>query len=670
MTSVATTNYVIASKTPLRPDPDDASAEVATLEAGARVVRLRDLANWSKVSFIDSSEKMFLGWLHSDLLKEAPTITIKLYNEPFGNVRELAGEIIEKKASLAEWTKVGLKLGDGTVVYGWITSEDKAPAADEQPSVHDGIAPSQEGGGDLELGPNEVYRAHLLKAQDRTDIDAAALAALIDAEATKLPTGEWNRNSTASTSSAAGLTQFLAGTWLDQAKRQDTLLNAIGKAKGYVTATDDVASGRKDDLLSLRFDPELSIVTAAEYGLFNLDALVKAGLVDDEIGDDEKARFLYLAHHEGLPGAKAFLGGTDSHTFSDLAKQVGGGRAQRYVNEASGDTTRAYKNWLNDYLDLRIRPSKFRKASAAAAVSGGDGTRALAQFDGPAILIPDLNKKVELAKAIQWRLTELGYLDPPADGKFGPVSSWALSEFCDLNGATLSGGFTKTVAQRLISPTVQLPQIVEGGNWFDKVIRYMQLKRYFICRHPDCKNIIYLEGVNTDGSLNDDAPNRFNDLRVVFSIDKSGRADFAASLWDGTTEPGRYWTLMPMNRKGAARVAFNQYKAWAVGVHHAGSPQAHEALVQVEPISVYRDLNKDFKRPGDELDTGLFGINQHWGYDASSDDLGRTSAGCLVGRTREGHRKFMEIAKSDPRYGVNRGYRFITAVMPGDEVLS
>nr|WP_208246961.1 hypothetical protein [Rhizobium sp. T1473]MCA0804542.1 hypothetical protein [Rhizobium sp. T1473] len=124
-----------------------------------------------------------------------------------------------------------------------------------------------------------------------------------------------------------------------------------------------------------------------------------------------------------------------------------------------------------------------------------------------------------------------------------------------------------------------------------------------------------------------------------------------------------------MNPKGAARIAFNQYKAWVVGTHHPNSASAHEALVQVEPITVCRDLNKDFKRTGDELDTGLFAINQHWGYDAPKDDLGRTSAGCLVGRTKDGHRKFMQLIKADPRYLANHSYRFLTAVMPGDEVL-
>lgn len=357
-----------------------------------------------------------------------------------------------------------------------------------------------------------------------------------------------------------------------------------------------------------------------------------------------------------------------------LVKVMGDGalirKAQRCVDAAGGRSPNAYKNWLNEYIAKNIQPSKFRILATGGLVSDGQGATTLSQYDGPPIPVAELSRNEALAKAVQWRLSELGYLDPPADGKFGPVSIWALSEFCDLNGTSLRSGFTSATAQRLAVPTALLPEIAESKTWFDKVIKYMRARNYFISRHSDCKNIIYLEGMNSDGSPNAYAPNKFNDLRVVYSVDAQGRLDFQTSMWDGTTEPGRFWTVQPMNRKGAARIAFNQYKAGVVGTHHPNSASAHEALVQVEPITVCRDLNKDLRRTWDELDTGLFAINQHWGYYAPKDDLGRTSAGCLVGRTKEGHRKFMSVIKSDPRCGANHSYRFVTAVMPGDEVLT
>jgi hypothetical protein len=663
----ALTDFIFIAQTSLRPDPDDSSPAVIAVNIGDKVSALREVKPWMKVSFNGVDGKQHFGWVHSDVLKESTAEKIQLFDEPVGQSEIVTGSVVGVRLQLPPWRKVDVRLADGSVVNGWIDASSSS-ASDRQ-SSGDGNS-AQEAESSLALGPNEVYREYLMTAETRTDIDAAALAALVNAEAAKLPSGEWNRNSRAPTSSAAGLTQFLAATWLGEAKKSRTYLNQRGKADGCIASGNEMVPGTEDKLLALRFDPELSIVAAAEYGVSNLKSLISAGLVDGQIGDDEKARFIYLAHHEGLGGALAFLKGTKAYTFSDLAKQVGQSKAQRYVDAAGGNSTKAYRTWLNEYIENNIQPSKFRKSSGSGRVSGGEGTAALSQYDGPPILVAELSRNETLGKAIQWRLSELGYLDPPADGIFGPVSSWALSEFCDLNGTSLQNGFTKTIAQRLLAPTTFLPEVAASGTWFDKVIEYMRSRKYFICRHPDCKNIIYLEGVSSDGSLNDDFPNKFNDLRVVFKVDAGGHLDFEGSMWDGTSEPGKFWTVSPMNSRGAARIAFNQYKAWVVGTHHPNSASAHEALVQVEPITVCRDLNKDFRRTGDELDTGLFAINQHWGYDAPKDDLGRTSAGCLVGRTKEGHRKFMSLIKSDPRYGANNSYRFITSIMPGDEVLA
>jgi hypothetical protein len=73
-------------------------------------------------------------------------------------------------------------------------------------------------------------------------------------------------------------------------------------------------------------------------------------------------------------------------------------------------------------------------------------------------------------------------------------------------------------------------------------------------------------------------------------------------------------------------------------------------------------------RTGDRTETGQFGVNQHWGGDSPTDDIGRWSAGCLVGRTKEGHREFMKIIKSDPRYLKSRAYVFSSIVIPGDDL--
>lgn len=213
-----------------------------------------------------------------------------------------------------------------------------------------------------------------------------------------------------------------------------------------------------------------------------------------------------------------------------------------------------------------------------------------------------------------------------------------------------------------------MPEIQLGGSWIDRIIANMVKKNYFICRHPDCKNIVYVEGLDLGGELNAQTPNAFEDLRVVFSIRSDGVP--LMQVWVATTAPGRPYTMKPMNSIGAARIAFSQYKAWQLGTHVGPSGNdPHEALIQAVPIEVYRDSNKNFKREGPRY-KGLFAIDQHWGYDQPKDDVGTASAGCLVGETRDGHRAFMAVLKSDPRFLANNGYKFMTAVIPGAEVLS
>ncbi len=173
-------------------------------------------------------------------------------------------------------------------------------------------------------------------------------------------------------------------------------------------------------------------------------------------------------------------------------------------------------------------------------------------------------------------------------------------------------------------------------------------------------NIIYLEGVDIDGKINGDEMNQWNDLRLVYKIvdDKPQLVD----KWIATTEPGWKYTLNPLNPSGAFRIAFGQYQAWSVGWH-----KDHEALVQVGEIKGFRDRNKDGFRTGDAVVIGSgFGVNQHWGYDMPQ--IGGASAGCLVGKSKFGHRQFMQIIKSDSRYQKNSSYQFWTAILDGSKL--
>jgi hypothetical protein len=272
-----------------------------------------------------------------------------------------------------------------------------------------------------------------------------------------------------------------------------------------------------------------------------------------------------------------------------------------------------------------------------------------------------------LATAIQDRLTAHGLLDPPADGSFGPVSLWGIGQFLRKVGTPGKTVIDAEAAAALLGEEPAFP-LRTPDSLAGRLATAMHKAGHWLCRHPDCVNLVYVEGMDEDGTPNVDAPNVFNDLRVVLRVNRAG-TPVVEEIWEATTEPGRYYTLIqPLDPRGAARIAFGQYKAWSVGTHMAGRPSGHEALVQTAPIRVFRDLNRDFERTGDQVFAGLFGVNQHWGFDLPKSDIGRASAGCLVGRTKAGHRAFMALCRADPRYTASNSYRFLTSVLPAASV--
>jgi len=668
--------FSVAAPEGLRPDPDENSAPIATLDPSDVVSIDKTLDPWTKVTLTKAGLPL-AGWVISADLIPVQQATVRLFDEPLGNLLQTITGRIDVVAKVATWAKVKVTPTDGSAAaVGWTEDAGSAPPhADKSPGPPAGdpnVGP-EPADPDLVLGPNERYRKALLQAQSITSIDAAALAALIDAEAAKISggadAGVWDPKSNNTSTSAGGLTQFVEGTWCDMAKRPGKLLNKTARQNGMVTSSNQLVANMTKGLLALRFDPTLSIVTAAEYGLDNLNALIKDQLVDSNIGDDDRAWHIYLAHHEGLAGAEHFLRNDQAIPFSKLVQQVGTARANQLVVAAGGDVTIAYRKWLIDFMEKKIQPSRFRMGKAPTGKVIAPTARALGKFQGPTVAFDTLaGERPDLVLEIQQILSDLGYLDPPPDGFMGPTTRWAIAEFCKLNGLSTTEGFTKEIAAALLSPKQLLPEIRPSGQWIDWVIAYMQKKAYFICRHPDCKNIVYVEGVDADGNLDPQTPNAFEDLRVVFSIGPDGKP--LIQPWIATTAPGRPYTMNPMNPKGAARIALGQYKSWAVGTHvGASGNDPHEALVQCAPIDVYRDSKKDFQREGPTY-TGIFGINQHWGYDQPKDDVGAASAGCLVGEKRDGHRAFMAVVKSDPRFRANNAYKFMTAVIPGHEALA
>lgn len=184
------------------------------------------------------------------------------------------------------------------------------------------------------------------------------------------------------------------------------------------------------------------------------------------------------------------------------------------------------------------------------------------------------------------------------------------------------------------------------------ILDYMDSLGYII----EPLNIVYVEGVNPDTfSINNDAMDYWNDTRNL--ILDSGKIIMSAFA---TTEPGRHYTVKPMNPRGAARIAFGQHlNAWSFGMH--GVSYKHEALVQIAPVKFHRDLNKDGFRTNDKTYTEIIGLNQHTTSNAPN-TIGLWSAGCLVGRYPSTHKRFLqELRKTDKKI-------FSTTVLNGDEL--
>jgi hypothetical protein len=121
-----------------------------------------------------------------------------------------------------------------------------------------------------------------------------------------------------------------------------------------------------------------------------------------------------------------------------------------------------------------------------------------------------------------------------------------------------------------------------------------------------------------------------------------------------------------MKPQGAARIAFGQYRVWQVGTQ--GYSESHQALIQVVSVKVHRDWNRDMIRTGDAIDEGYFGINQHHGYDHPINDIYTASAGCLVGKTRNGYAAFMASIKRDVRFIKDINFVFSTTILDGSQL--
>ena len=209
------------------------------------------------------------------------------------------------------------------------------------------------------LGPNARYLPTLEGAASRTGIPSSALAAIVHAEAGKSADGSWQLFSRNPRSSAAGLGQFLSGTWEGMAERKGSWLNQVAQSKGWLDGHGRVMSAARSSLLALRYDATASINTIADYARQNLDGLRRAGVA---VANDAEglAKGAYLGHHLGLGDAIRFMkGGLDpSRARVLLGAQVGSAKAVQQI-AAAGDASAAHRSWFLNYVERNVRVERF-----------------------------------------------------------------------------------------------------------------------------------------------------------------------------------------------------------------------------------------------------------------------------------------------------------------------
>lgn len=166
--------------------------------------------------------------------------------------------------------------------------------------------------------------------------------------------------------------------------------------------------------------------------------------------------------------------------------------------------------------------------------------------------------------------------------------------------------------------------IAKNYAWFDSA------KDYDV-------NIVAVRNSATGRNLT----NRFDDW-ITLSYKVNGQWQF--HCWPATTDPGvthmRQRLLSPL---GVARLVAGQYRgAYEIGMHQG----KYAALVQRQPVKVWRDANKDAIYDESKVEEGLFGINIHRSSPTgTSVQVDGWSAGCMVFSTIRHFTTFMTIMR-------------------------
>ncbi|GET38872.1 peptidoglycan-binding domain-containing protein [Microseira wollei] len=94
------------------------------------------------------------------------------------------------------------------------------------------------------------------------------------------------------------------------------------------------------------------------------------------------------------------------------------------------------------------------------------------------ISLSELTNNSTLASEVQSQLTRLGFLAPPADGKFAPMSAQYLKNFQRWMRIDESGLGVRT-AEYLLGLKTDI-MLSLGQDLASRIVKYMRAKKYFV----------------------------------------------------------------------------------------------------------------------------------------------------------------------------------------------
>lgn len=159
----------------------------------------------------------------------------------------------------------------------------------------------------------------------------------------------------APTSSATGLFQFTASTWLDMVKRHGDKAGLANEAQSLRTNTANTVE--RSHILDLRNEPHTATTLAAHYAADNGRALAAAG--HRSVGPTE----LYLAHFLGSAGATTFLNGMRENPLAPAASALPAAASANSSIFFKDRTPRSYQEIYNRFAE------KFRGPTESEGVS-------------------------------------------------------------------------------------------------------------------------------------------------------------------------------------------------------------------------------------------------------------------------------------------------------------